>query len=99
MNLVAKEYVATQDPDDPGVLVLSRLAGAAAEFGDAAVLVNPFDSVGVAEALLTACEMSLSERRERHAAMMAVLSEHDIHAWRRRFVDCLEQAADMAASG
>jgi trehalose 6-phosphate synthase len=57
MNLVAKEFVAAQDPADPGVLVLSRLAGAAAELGDGALLVNPYDPVGVADALLRASEM------------------------------------------
>jgi len=89
MNLVAKEYVAAQDADNPGVLVLSRLAGAAAELGDGALLVNPYDSVGVADAILTAFEMPLAERRERHAGMMQILRRNDIHAWRKRFVDAL----------
>ena len=89
MNLVAKEFVAAQDPETPGVLVLSRLAGAAAELGDSAVLVNPYDSVGMADAILQAAEMSLEERKERHAAMMQVLRANDIHAWRKRFVDAL----------
>jgi trehalose 6-phosphate synthase len=89
MNLVAKEFVAAQDPADPGVLVLSRLAGAAAELGDGAVLVNPYDAVGVADAILKAAEMSLDERRERHALMMQVLRVNDIHAWRRRFMEAL----------
>jgi trehalose 6-phosphate synthase len=89
MNLVAKEFVAAQDPADPGVLVLSRLAGAAAELGDGALLVNPYDPVGVADAILRAAEMPPQERREKHAAMMQVLRENDIHAWRRRFVDAL----------
>jgi trehalose 6-phosphate synthase len=93
MNLVAKEFVAAQDPADPGVLVLSRLAGAAAEFGDSAVLVNPFDAAGVADALLIASEMQLAERRERHAAMMEALRRNDIHAWRRRFIDALTPPA------
>jgi len=89
MNLVAKEYVAAQDPTDPGVLVLSQLAGAAAEFGESALLVNPYDAVGVADAILTASEMSLEERQERHKAMMDVLRTNDIHAWRQRFLDAL----------
>jgi trehalose 6-phosphate synthase len=93
MNLVAKEFVAAQDPEDPGVLVLSRLAGAAAEFGDSAVLVNPFDAAGVADALLTASQMQLAERRERHTAMMEALRRNDIHAWRRRFIDALTPPA------
>ncbi len=89
MNLVAKEFVAAQDPEDPGVLVLSRLAGAAAEFGESALLVNPFDTIGVADAILKAAEMPLAERRERHAAMMQALRGNDIHAWRKRFMDAL----------
>lgn len=90
MNLVAKEFVAAQDPENPGALVLSRLAGAAAELGDGAVLVNPFDAVGVADAILKATEMPLAERRERQAAMMQVLRANDIHAWRQRFMAALE---------
>lgn len=89
MNLVAKEFVASQDPEDPGVLVLSRLAGAAAELGDGAVLVNPYDAIGVADAILRASEMTLEERREKHAWMMQVLRGNDIHAWRKRFTDAL----------
>lgn len=89
MNLVAKEYAAAQDPENPGVLVLSELAGAAAEFGASAILVNPYDAAGVADAILKASEMPLAERRERHATMMAILRGNDIHAWRKRFVDAL----------
>jgi trehalose 6-phosphate synthase len=89
MNLVAKEFVAAQDPVDPGVLVLSRLAGATAELSEGAVLVNPYDSVGVADAILKASEMPLDERRERHAGMLQILRDHDIHVWRKRFVDAL----------
>jgi trehalose 6-phosphate synthase len=93
MNLVAKEYVASQDPDDPGVLVLSTLAGAAIELEDGAVLVNPFDREGVAEGLQRAIEMPLDERRERYRSMMEVLRSNDIHAWCRGFVDALENAS------
>jgi len=64
MNLVAKEFVASEDPQDPGVLVLSRFAGAAHEL-DAAVLVNPYDIGGVADGMRDALDMSLEERRER----------------------------------
>ncbi len=92
MNLVAKEYVASQNPDDPGVLVLSRLAGAAIELAEGAVLVNPFDREGVAEGMQRAIEMPLDERRERHRAMMDVLTRNDIHAWCRRFIRALESA-------
>jgi len=94
MNLVAKEYVAAQDPEDPGVLVLSRLAGASAELGDSgAVLVNPYDAVGVADGLLTAANMPLEERKARFDHMMETLRRNDIHAWRTRFLDALEAYA------
>jgi trehalose 6-phosphate synthase len=89
MNLVAKEYVAAQDPQDPGVLVLSLLAGAAQEL-TTALLVNPHDLDGVADAIATAATMPLGRRRERWEAMMEHLLRHDIHAWRRDYLHALE---------
>ena len=91
MNLVAKEYVAAQNPEDPGVLILSNLAGAAREL-TAALQVNPYDTRAVSQAIQAALTMSLQERRERHAAMMQVLRRNDIATWTRRFVEALEQA-------
>jgi len=91
MNLVAKEYVAAQDPEQPGALVLSNMAGAAQEL-DAAVLVNPYDMDGVAEGIQHALQMSLDERRERHADMMRVLRRNDITAWHERFIEALTSA-------
>jgi len=88
MNLVAKEYVAAQDPENPGVLVLSMLAGAAAEL-DAALLVNPYDLDGVADAISRAASMPLPERRERWEAMMRPITGQDIHAWCSRFLERL----------
>lgn len=85
MNLVAKEYVSAQDPADPGVLVLSQFAGAAREL-DAALLVNPHDEAGVADALARALAMPLAERRERHAAMLKVMRHNSLERWRDRFV-------------
>jgi trehalose 6-phosphate synthase len=85
MNLVAKEYVAAQDPEDPGVLVLSQFAGAAREL-DAALIVNPYDEAGVAAALDRGLAMCREERRERHAAMLAVMRRNSLDAWRDRFV-------------
>jgi trehalose 6-phosphate synthase len=85
MNLVAKEYVASQDPENPGALVLSNLAGAARELTDA-VLVDPFDIEGMAEAIHRALVMPLEERRERWQEMIAVLRRNDITAWRESFV-------------
>jgi len=88
MNLVAKEYVASQSVDDPGVLLLSCFAGAARELGEA-VIVNPFDIEGMAEAILQGLDMPLGERKERWTAMMKVLERNDITAWRERFVRAL----------
>jgi trehalose 6-phosphate synthase len=88
MNLVAKEYVASQAPDDPGTLVLSCFAGAARELGEA-VIVNPFDVEGMAEAILQGLNMPLGERKERWTAMMKVLERNDITAWREGFVGAL----------
>jgi trehalose 6-phosphate synthase len=70
MNLVAKEYVAAQNPADPGVLVLSRFAGAAGELTDA-LLVNPFDIEAIAEAMHDALLMPLDERQDRHRSLLA----------------------------
>ena len=88
MNLVAKEFVASQDPEDPGVLVLSTLAGAAHELRDA-VLVNPYDADEVADGINRALRMPLAERRERHERMLSVIRRNDIFAWRDRFVEAL----------
>ncbi|MGH8495007.1 MAG: alpha,alpha-trehalose-phosphate synthase (UDP-forming) [Gammaproteobacteria bacterium] len=88
MNLVAKEYVAAQDPENPGSLVLSTLAGAAREL-EAATLVNPYDIEDVAEGIMQAISMPLEERRERHRAMLEVLQRNDITTWRTRFVEAL----------
>ena len=85
MNLVAKEYVAAQDPDDPGVLILSRTAGAAEELTEA-LLVDATDTAAVVEALQTALAMPLSERRRRWSAMIGVLRRNDAAAWSRRFI-------------
>jgi trehalose 6-phosphate synthase len=91
MNLVAKEYVAAQDPDDPGVLILSRFAGTARELG-VALLVNPYDHEGVAIAINRALSMSQEERRQRHAANYRVLVQNDLGHWAERFLDTLETA-------
>jgi trehalose 6-phosphate synthase len=88
MNLVAKEYVAAQSPDDPGVLILSPFAGAAYEL-DSAVIANPYDPDAVAEALQKALRMPLEERCERWRAMMEVLRRNSITAWRESFLRIL----------
>jgi trehalose 6-phosphate synthase len=88
MNLVAKEYVAAQDPDDPGVLVLSRFVGAAIAFR-AALLVNPYNAESVAAALAQALAMPLEERRVRDKALFASVCEHYIDRWQREFLQAL----------
>jgi len=88
MNLVAKEYVASQDPEDPGVLILSHFAGAAREL-TAALLVNPFDIDGVGSAIAKALAMSLEERRQRHEANYRVIAANDVEQWAHRFLDDL----------
>src|SRR5207342_2432591 len=95
MNLVAKEYVAAQDPEDPGVLILSRFAGAAVEC-QAALLVNPYDQEAVAAAIDQALSMPLDERRGRHDALVKVLSENDIKDWGARFIAALTRPAPVA---
>ena len=91
MNLVAKEYVAAQNPADPGVLVLSKFAGAANEL-DTALMVNPNDIDGMARTIATALSMSLTERRLRWEAMMKKLRAGTIEQWFADFVDALQEA-------
>jgi trehalose 6-phosphate synthase len=91
MNLVAKEFIAAQDPDDPGVLVLSRFAGAAEQLKEA-LLVNPYDVEGTAAAIHLALQMPLEERRERHQALLATIQRTDVHWWCDAFLDCLTKA-------
>ena len=93
----AKEYVASQRADDPGVLILSCFAGAAREL-EGAVIVNPFDIEGMAEAILHGLEMPIGERMERWAAVMKVLDRNDITAWCKRFV-ALYRRSTLATIG
>jgi trehalose 6-phosphate synthase len=93
MNLVAKEFVAAQDEDDPGVLVLSRFAGAAAEFG-AALVVNPYDPDAVGAAIARAVAMPLDERRSRHKDLYAALLRNDISDWGDKFLRSLAAGSD-----
>ena len=90
MNLVAKEYVAAQDPENPGVLVLSEFAGAAQEL-DAALLVNPHDIDGIAEQLAVALKMPREERIERWQSMMGALRGSSLHRWFSSFVASLQK--------
>ena len=96
MNLVAKEYVASQDPADPGVLVLSQFAGAAEQL-PGALIVNPFDLTQMADALARALSMPLEERQARHAEMMKRLRANDLSTWRDAFLDDLRHVATAAS--
>jgi trehalose 6-phosphate synthase len=89
MNLVAKEFVAAQPDDDPGVLVLSQFAGAAHELTEA-LIVNPFDPDAIAEAMHVGLSMSLAERKERQAALKARVFRTTAEAFCRRFITALE---------
>jgi trehalose 6-phosphate synthase len=97
MNLVAKEYIAAQDGDDPGVLILSSFAGAADELRQA-IIINPFDSDDIAESLVAALRMPVAERRERWQAMFDYLVRNDVVAWRTRYLDALAQDTPRAAA-
>ena len=96
MNLVAKEYVAAQDPEDPGVLVLSRFAGAAAEL-KSALLVNPYDAEAVGAAIARALDMPLFERKRRHSELFEMLLKHDISKWGEAFLSSLAQEDKVPA--
>jgi len=89
MNLVAKEFVAAQDPEDPGVLVLSHFAGAAAQMPEA-VLINPYSPEEIADALAHALTMPLAERQARWRALMDGLLEEDVTWWLGQFMAALD---------
>jgi trehalose 6-phosphate synthase len=88
MNLVAKEYVAAQDPEDPGVLVLSRFAGAAEELTDA-IIINPHDPDEIAEAMHFALNMSRAERKLRHEKLFELVCHTTASAYCRDFLATL----------
>jgi len=97
MNLVAKEYVAAQDPDDPGVLVLSCFAGAAAQLEEA-VIVNPHSSEDIVDGISRALAMPLAERKVRHQAMLKCVVEQDVQWWSHTFMEALAVGAEGRAS-
>lgn len=97
MNLVAKEYVAAQNPDDPGVLVLSRFAGAAEQMGEA-LLVNPFSREELSDAIKRALDMPLAERKRKWETLMQVVRDTDVGIWRDDFVASL-RAINWPANG
>jgi trehalose 6-phosphate synthase len=97
MNLVAKEYVAAQDPSDPGVLVLSRFAGAARQMPDA-LIVNPFSREELADALKRALGMDRRERVRRWENLMEGVRRSDVKVWRDSFVAALQEMREQAVS-
>jgi alpha,alpha-trehalose-phosphate synthase [UDP-forming]/trehalose-phosphatase len=88
MNLVAKEYVAAQDVDNPGVLLLSQFAGAAVEMRDA-VLTNPYHADGMARDLDRALRMEHPERKARHVKLLATVERSNAVTWAEGFLDAL----------
>lgn len=88
MNLVAKEFVAAQDVSDPGVLILSRFAGAAETMHEA-LIINPHDPWEVSEAMALATQMSANERRRRHSALLQGVVENDVGWWSSTYLDAL----------
>jgi trehalose 6-phosphate synthase len=98
MNLVAKEYIAAQDPEDPGVLILSRFAGAAEQL-KRALIVNPYDIEEMADTIKIAIDMGLEERKERHKALLDNIREHDAFAWCRSFLGALETVRRQMPEG
>lgn len=97
MNLVAKEYVAAQDPKDPGVLIVSEFAGAAHQM-KAALQVNPYDAAAMGSALHQALVMRREERRERHADLLRGVREEDVTHWAETFLADLRAVRPEAAS-
>jgi trehalose 6-phosphate synthase len=88
MNLVAKEYVASQDPADPGVLILSRFAGAAHQLREA-LLVNPYSKDEISDAIRKALDMPKAERLRRWESLIQNVRREDVVAWRHAFVAAL----------
>jgi len=97
MNLVAKEYIAAQPENDPGVLILSQFAGAAQELTEALV-VNPFDPDGIADAMHLALTMPPEERKERHTALREKVFRTTAQVFARRFIEALTPRAVARAA-
>ncbi|TXD98083.1 trehalose-6-phosphate synthase [Psychrobacter frigidicola] len=94
MNLVAKEYIAAQNPENPGVLLLSRYAGAAEQM-HAAVIIDPYQPKSIINGLKTALTMPLAQRKTRHQMLLQGLQQHDLHTWQQNFLDDLHYGKDV----
>jgi trehalose 6-phosphate synthase len=97
MNLVAKEYVAAQNPEDPGVLILSKFAGAAEQMQEA-LLINPYSAEEIADAIQQALRMSKDERIRRWTVLMDGVQREDVTWWATRFLDALKQARPVVTA-
>ncbi|PYE86016.1 alpha,alpha-trehalose-phosphate synthase (UDP-forming) [Pseudoroseicyclus aestuarii] len=97
MNLVAKEFVAAQDPENPGVLILSHFAGAAEQL-DEALMVNPYDAVEAGKAIQKALDMPLHERRARHLSLIRSIRDYDITWWTEAYLGALQEAGPLRGS-
>ena len=97
MNLVAKEYIAAQDPENPGVLILSKYAGAAEQMTQA-LIVDPLDRAAMMDTLKTALEMSKAERINRYEQLIEGLATTDLSDWRNNFLKDLENAPTFTKS-
>ncbi|EOS95672.1 trehalose-6-phosphate synthase [Erwinia tracheiphila] len=97
MSLMAKMYVALQDPADPGVLILSQFAGAS-EHMDGAIIVNPYDPDAIADAIHTALHLSLNERKKMHSRLMVGIAQHDCHWWAEQFLAGLSNIENDVAT-
>ena len=97
MNLVAKEFVACQNPADPGVLVLSRFAGASEEL-DKAVIINPYSPEDIAKGIYTALTMKSKEKKARHQSLFKKVQENSIYNWGTRFIQDLKTAYSLPDS-
>ncbi len=94
MNLTVKEFIACQDPENPGIPILSRFTGAAHQL-DAALIVNPYDEVATARAIRRALTMPLLERLERHGALLEAVRSYDVFRWRDEYLSALWQSRDQ----
>jgi trehalose 6-phosphate synthase len=97
MNLVAKEYVASQTPEDPGVLILSRFAGAARQLKEA-LIINPNSPEEISDALTRALNMDLDERKRRFESLIDNVTRQDVTAWRDDFVAQLRDPTPAAVA-
>lgn len=96
MNLVAKEYIAAQNPSDPGVLILSRFAGSAVQLREA-LIVNPYSPEELSEAMKRAVTMPREERIERWQALYECVQDQDVTAWRDAYVRALSGEDEESA--